>query len=68
MARIDKSLENLNVEQLRELLTHIEEAVEILNPTKKTLLDMNQEGEEFMLTLSLMKVELFNRICKGAGL
>lgn len=67
MARIDKSLESLNAEQLRELLTHIEKAVEIMNPTKKTLLDMNQEGEEFMLTLSLMKVELFNRICKEAG-
>lgn len=68
MARIDKSLDNLNTEQLRELLTHIEKAVEILNPTKKTLLDMNQEGEEFMLTLSLMRVELFNRMCEEAGL
>lgn len=61
---MNKRLELLTKSELEAAMSHVQKALDILNFEKSRLTELSNEGEDLTLNLELVKIELFNLICK----
>lgn len=57
-------LESLTKSELEEAMLHVHKALDILNFEKLKLTELSNQGEDLILNLELVKIDLLNLISK----
>lgn len=59
-------MQNLTFEQLDALHRAMGEVCAILNPERKSLLELSNDGEEEALHMEIFEIKVFAKLCKKA--